>query len=203
MWRYSLDQVVRELLRQHGDVPLLAVDELAQGGRSVLWSPEFAIVDDHGEVELDIAVIIDGRVIIGEAKSNDMLAGGAKTNKKAAQRLVAAAQKLSADEIVLPVPQSGNRACVPPLMPLCRGGRAGQSPELMNWSKWAFARPCRAWTTPQLTGSATQPCKRPANYSRWANKRRSANLHARCRGVGDRLQPQRRWRQTAHRIRPR
>jgi hypothetical protein len=115
VWHYSLDQVVRELLRQHGDVPLLAVDHLRRGHRAVLWSPELAVTKGNGTVELDIAVIIDGRIIVGEAKSNGKF-GGTRTTTNAATRLVAAAQTLSADEIVLattmPSWSPGTRAAV-------------------------------------------------------------------------------------------
>jgi hypothetical protein len=116
VWHYSLDQVVRELLRQHGDLPLLAVDQLRRSHRAVLWSPELEVTKGNGTVELDIAVIIDGRIIVGEAKSNGKLGDGKKTPTNAAARLVAAAQTLSADEIVLattePSWSPGTRAAV-------------------------------------------------------------------------------------------
>lgn len=101
VWHYSLDQVVRELQRQHGDIPLLAVDHLSRSHRAVLWSPELAVTKEYGTVELDITVVIDGRIIVGEAKSNGKLSDGKKSLTKAAARLAAAAHTLSADEIVL------------------------------------------------------------------------------------------------------
>jgi hypothetical protein len=116
VWHYSLDQVVRELLRQHGDVPLLAVDQLTTGRRSVLWSPELIVSKGNGTVELDIAIIIDGKIVLGEAKSNGTLGPGGKSPKNAAERLVATAQTLSADEIVLatstPTWTPGTRAAI-------------------------------------------------------------------------------------------
>lgn len=101
VWHYSLDQVIRELLRQNGNVPLLAVDHLGRGHRAVLWSPELAVTMHRDTVELDIAVIVDGRIIVGEAKSNGKLGDGKKNLINSAKRLVAAAKTLAADEIVI------------------------------------------------------------------------------------------------------
>ncbi|MER7179119.1 hypothetical protein ABT404_06495 [Streptomyces hyaluromycini] len=99
-WYYALDQVVQDLLQQHGDVPLIAAQQLRQGAFSVLWSPELAVTDAEGEIEIDLCLIIDGRIVVGEAKSNHTLKAGNGT-REAAARLVHAAQLLSADEIVL------------------------------------------------------------------------------------------------------
>jgi hypothetical protein len=99
-WYYSLDQVVHDLLASHGDVPLLAAADLSRRASSVLWSPELEVTDDSDSVELDICLIVDGRIIVGEAKSNRTLKGD-KGTKHVAQGLAHAAQLLSADEIVL------------------------------------------------------------------------------------------------------
>jgi hypothetical protein len=90
-WNYALDQVVRDLLRQHGDIALLAVARLRQPQSSLLWSPELIIEDTAKSAELDICAIIDGRVIVGEAKSNGRLGTGNRTPTSAATRLVHAA----------------------------------------------------------------------------------------------------------------
>lgn len=103
-WYYSLDQVVHDLLEEHGDVPLLAATDLSQQALSVLWSPELGVTDGSGSVELDICLIIDGRITVGEAKSNTTLSGRKSTNQ-AARGLAHAAQLLSADEIVLATSQ--------------------------------------------------------------------------------------------------
>lgn len=46
-------------------------------------------------------MILDGEIVIGEAKSNSRLRAGRKGTAKAAQDLVRVAQLLSADQIVL------------------------------------------------------------------------------------------------------
>jgi hypothetical protein len=100
-WNYALDQVVRDLLRKHGDVPLLAVARLANGKRSVLWAPELLIQRDGRTNELDLCLILDGEVVTGEAKSNDQLKTAGRSTASEAKRLVQAAHLLSADKIVL------------------------------------------------------------------------------------------------------
>jgi len=45
-WNYSLDQVVRTLLSQHGDIPMLAADHLRRGVGDFLWAPELCV---HGK----------------------------------------------------------------------------------------------------------------------------------------------------------
>jgi hypothetical protein len=53
-------------------------------------------------VELDIAVIVNGRIVVGEAKSKGKLGNGQKyLTNNSAKGLVAAAKILSADEIVI------------------------------------------------------------------------------------------------------
>lgn len=97
---YALDQVVRNLLNQHGYLPILAAAELGNNARSVLWTSEFSVVTDSDSIELDLCLIIDGRIIVGEAKSNGILKAEHGT-QDAAKRLVEAAHILTADEIVL------------------------------------------------------------------------------------------------------
>lgn len=99
---YSLDQVVRDLLKDHGDVPLLAAAKLSSGSYSTLWCPEIRLTElaSKATVELDICLAVNDLVIVGEAKSNDTLKAG-KNTEEAARRLVIGAQLLRADEIVL------------------------------------------------------------------------------------------------------
>jgi hypothetical protein len=104
-WNYSLDQVVRDLLRQHGDLPLLAAAHLRGNTPDFQWAPELIIQDKTGPVELDICLIIDGRVVVGEAKSNGRLDSSNKGTGLASTRLVRVAQLLTADEIVLATSQ--------------------------------------------------------------------------------------------------
>jgi hypothetical protein len=100
-WNYALDQVVRDLLQQHGDVPLLAAARLANGKRSVLWAPELLIERDGKTKELDLCLILDGEIVTGEAKFNNQLKTADRGTAWEARRLGQAAHLLSADRIVL------------------------------------------------------------------------------------------------------
>ncbi len=100
-WNYSLDQVVRTLLEQHGDIPMLAADRLRHGARDFLWAPELSIQVEPSSIEIDICAIVNGRVIVGEAKCNGRLDSKGRSARQAADRLIQAAQILTADEIVL------------------------------------------------------------------------------------------------------
>ncbi|MEV0182898.1 hypothetical protein AB0I54_26885 [Streptomyces sp. NPDC050625] len=129
-WYYTIDQVVRNLLRSHGDVPLLAAHQLRQKASSVLWSPELEVTDSDGSIEIDLCLVADGRIIVGEAKSNNTLKGKKYGTQESAARLVRAAQLLGADEIVLATSQNawarGTRAAV--LKAVEDGWRSGPPP---------------------------------------------------------------------------
>jgi len=139
-WNYGLDQVVRDLLRQHGDLPILTAAHLRRDARDFLWAPELAIEDATGEVELDACLIIDGRVVVGEAKSNGQLGSGRRGTGQASANLVRIAQLLTADEIVL---ATSKPAWAPGAIPaveraLAAGWQDGPTPkitELVNVGK--------------------------------------------------------------------
>jgi hypothetical protein len=100
---------VRDLLQKHGDIPLLAAARLANGKHSFLWAPELLIQHGGRTKELDLCMIIDGEIVIGEAKFKGRLETADRGTAKEARRLVQAAHLLSADKIVL---ATGNAAWV-------------------------------------------------------------------------------------------
>ena len=101
-WFYTLDPVVRKLLMDNGDVPLLAVSRLSSTVNSMLWSPEIDLIfEDGSNIEIDIAIIADGSVTVGEAKSTDKLKKAGRGTGTASERLVRAAQVFNADRIIL------------------------------------------------------------------------------------------------------
>jgi len=80
---------------------LLSAERLAAQARSAHWAPEIEIRWTDDIAELDLALIIDGRITVGEAKSNNTLKTSDKGTTFAAERLVNAARHLRADQIVL------------------------------------------------------------------------------------------------------
>ena len=74
-WYYDLHPVARELLADHGEVPLLLSRHLRSGSRRYDDVPELELRDDSGNpvAEADLIAVGDDEVIVAEAKSNDAL----------------------------------------------------------------------------------------------------------------------------------
>jgi hypothetical protein len=98
-WFYDLDQLVRELLARNGDVPLLAADLISRDNRrSALIDHEIELTrtgDTRPFAEVDICLIADGRVIVGEAKAANAI------DNNQIDKLAKAAAVLTADEVHL------------------------------------------------------------------------------------------------------
>ena len=69
-WFYDLHGAVREFLQQDGDVPVLAGWVLAASARAFedIAELDFRLPEAEDPDEIDIAALVDGRVLIGEAK---------------------------------------------------------------------------------------------------------------------------------------
>ena len=102
-WYYDLHPVARELLGDHGEVPLLLSRHLRSSSRRYADMPELELRDTSGspEAEADLIAVSDDEVIIAEAKSNDTLGGNARQVRRAAAKRVRLADVLCADQIVL------------------------------------------------------------------------------------------------------
>lgn len=103
-WFYDLHPAVTAFLRDHGDVPLLAVQALTHTGmRPVSTEFEFEIVAAHNDkpiAEIDFAFVSRDRLVIGEAKSNGTLDGRNRAERvRDARKLIAAAEILDASEV--------------------------------------------------------------------------------------------------------
>ncbi len=100
-WFYDLHGAVRELLQQDGDVPFLAGQALAAQAQTF---EEIAELDflrpDQDPDEIDIVALVDGRLVIGEAKCVPTL-GTKKESNKAIAKLLRISDLLGADEILL------------------------------------------------------------------------------------------------------
>jgi hypothetical protein len=103
-WYYDLDHAVREALRLDGHVPVLALDRLRARNRDGFsFTADFELIKDGTghPPEIDFAVIACGRLILGEAKKNDRLAGNRAEERRKVSRLREAAQALTADDVCL------------------------------------------------------------------------------------------------------
>lgn len=101
-WFYDLHGAVREFLEQDGDVPVLAGWVLAASARTFedIAELDFRLPGAEDPDEIDIAALVDGRVVIGEAKRIASLGTRRETNR-AVQKLIRVSDLVGADEIVL------------------------------------------------------------------------------------------------------
>jgi hypothetical protein len=101
VWYYSLSEVVLQAITHNSRVPLLACDQLASDAKSDLWLPEQEVVLANGkQCESDIWMIIDGRIILGEAKVNGSLGSSPKKRAAEAKKYKELADLFSADAVV-------------------------------------------------------------------------------------------------------
>jgi hypothetical protein len=101
-WYYDLDEVVYQALDHDIRAPILALSQLAEGVRSVLIRPEADVWKDGQWIaEVDLWAIIDGRVVVGEAKTDDRLDPQRTKERRAASRLAEVAAAVAADEVIL------------------------------------------------------------------------------------------------------
>ena len=81
---------------------VLALSELGQGAQSILVRPEADVYGDQGLLaEIDLWAIIDGQVVIGEAKTVDRLDRTRAGERRIAARMAGVAQAITADQVVL------------------------------------------------------------------------------------------------------
>jgi len=104
LWFYKLDEMVYLMLNHNGHVPLLTLNKLRVTSKeSFLFRPELRIIpkgSDKTFLEMDICCIPNGKLCIGEAKSNGDLAGNNLTAIEIAERYRDLALKIGASMIV-------------------------------------------------------------------------------------------------------
>jgi hypothetical protein len=106
-WYYDLHPVVRELLADNGEVPLLLSRHLRSTSRWYDDAPELELRDATGSpvAEADLIAASDNSLIIAEAKSNNTLGSNPREIKRAAAKRVKLADVLRADQIILATTQ--------------------------------------------------------------------------------------------------
>jgi hypothetical protein len=103
-WFYKLDEMAYLMLQHNGHVPVLALNKLRlQSKESFLFRSEVRLTPKGSTkmyLEVDVCCISNGRLCIGEAKSNDSLAGKDLTPMQTAQRYRDLAVKMGASIVV-------------------------------------------------------------------------------------------------------
>jgi hypothetical protein len=108
-WFYDLHPVARELLTDHGEIPLLLSRHLRSTSRRYDDAPELELRDASGTpvAEADLVAVSDDDVIVAEAKSNNALGANTKEMRRAAAKRVRLADVLRADQIILATTEPG------------------------------------------------------------------------------------------------
>jgi hypothetical protein len=103
-WFYKLDEMVYLMLEHNGHVPLLTLNQLRLRSKdSFLYRPEIRLTQKGSSsmyLELDLCCVADGKLCIGEAKSNDSLEGDKLTPLETAERYRDLALKMGATMVV-------------------------------------------------------------------------------------------------------
>lgn len=100
-WYYALAEVVFQACRANFNVPVLALHQFAGQARSVLAMTDHEVVFADERVEIDLWSVVDGRIVLGEAKLGKQLGASVGERCKKARRLRRAADALTADTLLL------------------------------------------------------------------------------------------------------
>jgi len=111
VWYYALNEIVYQAVENDIRIPLLALGELKKTGRCLQFTPSMDVFRGDQRVgEVDLWAILDGRLILGEAKKRERLESTAAKERSATRRLVEIATGIGADEILLATAASTWRA---------------------------------------------------------------------------------------------
>jgi len=99
---YGLAEVVYQALRHDADVPIRAIGALRSKPTEVIQQATDSIVSKAGKpFELDLLALVDGRILIGEAKKGNRLESTATRERRWLNDLADIADAITADEVIL------------------------------------------------------------------------------------------------------
>ena len=98
-WYFDLHPVARDLLREHGDVPLQLAQYLRTKARAYVDAAEFELGDGSANriAEVDLPAYVDGELIVAETKSSQTLGSNPAREARKKARLADAFQ---ADQLI-------------------------------------------------------------------------------------------------------
>ncbi|WP_164234466.1 hypothetical protein [Microbacterium hydrocarbonoxydans] len=101
-WYYDLFTPFRDLLKEHGDIPLLAAAELRRESRVYADVPELEFFDletNRAVAEIDLIASVDNEVVVVEAKSSGHFAKRSRGTQT--KKILRIARALRADRVIL------------------------------------------------------------------------------------------------------
>ena len=105
---YQLDELVFQAIDNDARAPLLALDHLRKETRSFLSAPEMDIYRGEALIaEIDLLAFVEGRILMGEAKSGDRLEDNERREREVIQRLRRIADAITAHEVVFATTSPG------------------------------------------------------------------------------------------------
>ena len=97
---YALAEVAYQALRHDADVPIRAIGALRSKPAEAVQQATDSIVSRAGRpFELDLLALVDGRIVIGEAKKGDRLKSTATKERRWLNTLAGIADAITADEV--------------------------------------------------------------------------------------------------------
>ena len=98
---YAMAEVVYQALRHDADVPIRAIGALRSKPSESVQQATESIVSKAGQpFELDLLALVDGRIVLGEAKKGNCLESTAKQERRWLNDLADIADAITADEVV-------------------------------------------------------------------------------------------------------
>jgi len=100
---YQLDELAYQAIDHDARAPLLTLDQLQTESRDgFLFAPEMEIFEDDKRLaEIDILAIYGAAIVIGEAKTTDMLHPDAREEERALKKLGKVSKRVGAHEVAL------------------------------------------------------------------------------------------------------
>ncbi len=106
LWYYQLDEIAYQAVDHNVRGPVLALDKIRGESRGFLFAPEMDVFEGAGRVaEVDLWVIAEAAIIIGEAKTTNRLAEAEPDELQTIGRLARVAKAVTAHELVLATTQ--------------------------------------------------------------------------------------------------
>lgn len=97
---FGLHEVVYQFLSHDGDIPQLALQKLREQSSKFSVAPEASFTQGNKTTELDILALVDGRIVVGEAKKTAKLDRTAANEVAMIKRVRNIAEALTAHQIV-------------------------------------------------------------------------------------------------------
>ena len=107
-WHFDFNAAFRQLMSEHGDVPLLAANRLKASARQYADVGEMEFLQDGGPIaEIDLIAHVDGKVVVVEAKATEDLSEqkSGTAAKASAVKIAKVARAVRADRVVLATTQ--------------------------------------------------------------------------------------------------